>query len=66
MSRCGGIRVRVLGTGVPLGLEMDPHLDVAPPLMGMSAILVLGMDPTLEVTPPIPLRFSHEVGPLCP
>ena len=53
MSGCGGLRVNVMGIGAPLGLGMDPPLEVAPPLLGMGALLVLGMDPPLEVEPPL-------------
>ena len=53
MSGCGRIWVHVLGMGVPLGLGMDPTLEVAPPLMGMGDPLGLGVDPPLEVAPPL-------------
>ena len=51
MSGCGVIWVDVMGTGAPLGLGMDPPLEVAPPLMGMVAPLGMGMDPPLKLAP---------------
>ena len=53
MSGCGGIHVRILGTGVPLKLGMDPPLEVAPPLLGMGDPVGLGIYPTLKVAPPL-------------
>ena len=50
---CCGLRVHVLGTGDPLGLGMDPPLEVALPLIGMGSPLVLGMDTPLELAPPL-------------
>ena len=64
MSRCGGIQVHVLGTGAPLGLGMDPPLEVAPPLLGMVAPLGLGMDKPLEVVPPLEVEPPLVVVPL--
>ena len=47
MSGCSGLQVHILGTGAPLVLEMDPHLEVAPTLLGMGDTLVFRMDPPL-------------------
>ena len=61
MSGCGELLVCVLGTGVPLGLGMDPPLEVELPFMGMGDPLVLGMDPPLEVEPPLGVALPLEV-----
>ena len=63
MIGCGGIRVHVLGTGVPVGLGMDPPLEVAPLITGVGAPLGFGMDPPLEVAPPLELALPLEVAP---